>query len=201
MHAAANVKESQPPADADTPFSFSMEGSQLQPPPALIPRYQTRGWNSIQALAFFQNQPGGSLRGGESGRRLIEPAEAGSGPGFRELPAEVAETPSSPADGQYLAVPLHHLFGSEEQSSLAPAVAGLAPQAYIALGPDSAGRLGLDGTEELEVTCSDRTLRLPCRIVPSMADGVAGIPVGLQNMPFLDLPQLITIRLAEGEHE
>jgi NADH-quinone oxidoreductase subunit G len=44
-----------------------------QPPPALIPRYWSPGWNSVQAINKFQIEGGGPLHGGDPGRRLIEP--------------------------------------------------------------------------------------------------------------------------------
>ena len=51
-----------------------MEGYQGQPPAPLIPRFWAPGWNSVQALNKFQEEVGGPLRGGDPGRRLIEPA-------------------------------------------------------------------------------------------------------------------------------
>ena len=74
MHADANVHEPQPPDDPDSALAFSMEGFSGQPPPALIPRFWAPGWNSVQAATKFQDEAGGPLRGGDPGRRLIEPS-------------------------------------------------------------------------------------------------------------------------------
>ena len=38
-------------------------------------------------------------------------------------------------NGQWLAVPLYHIFGSEELSVLAPAIAESRPHGYVALNP------------------------------------------------------------------
>ena len=50
-------------------------------PPPLIPRFWAPGWNSVQALTRFQEEVNGPLRGGDPGRRLIEPSERGTSPG------------------------------------------------------------------------------------------------------------------------
>src|SRR5690606_31655253 len=63
IYANRSVQEQPPPDDPDTPFSFSMEGARLQPPPALIPRFWAPGWNSIQSLNKFQAEINGPLVG------------------------------------------------------------------------------------------------------------------------------------------
>ncbi len=75
MLADVNVHEPQQPDDADSPLAFSMEGYEGRPPSALISRYWAPGWNSVQALNKFQQEVGGPLRGGDPGKRLIEPAQ------------------------------------------------------------------------------------------------------------------------------
>ncbi len=59
MFADIDVSEPQPPADIDSPLTFSMEGYQKQPPSSLIPRFWAPGWNSVQALNKFQEEVGG----------------------------------------------------------------------------------------------------------------------------------------------
>ena len=73
IHADVDVSEPKPPDDPDSPLAFSMEGSERQPPAALIPRFWAPHWNSIQALNKFQEEVAGPLRGGNAGKRLIEP--------------------------------------------------------------------------------------------------------------------------------
>ncbi len=74
MLANVSLHEPEPPKDLDSPLSFSMEGYQDEPPAPLIPRYWSPGWNSVQALNKFQQEVGGALKGGDPGRRLIEPS-------------------------------------------------------------------------------------------------------------------------------
>ncbi len=75
MLANKTVHEPKPPDDPDSPLSFSMEGFGDRPPAALIPRYWSPGWNSVQSLNKFQSEVGGPLRGGDPGQRLIEPKQ------------------------------------------------------------------------------------------------------------------------------
>ena len=115
ISADVSVHEPKPPDDPDTPLAYSMEGSESQPPAALLPRYWAPGWNSVQALNKFQQEVGGPLRNGDAGVRLIEP-QAGIPP-----PAYFTHRP--PAAPDAARAPRYHVFGSEELSSLSPAIA------------------------------------------------------------------------------
>jgi NADH-quinone oxidoreductase subunit G len=84
-------------------------------------------------------------------------------------------------------VPLHHAFGSEELSALAPAGATLVPEPYIALCAADAEALG-PHPERVRVRSADWTLDLALRVLPSLPRGVAGLAVGLPGMPALTLP-------------
>jgi NADH-quinone oxidoreductase subunit G len=150
-----NVREPMPPKDPDSPFSYSMEGAHLnppkQPPPALIPRFWAPGWNSIQSLNKFQDEINGPLRGGNPGCRLIEPTNVAMPGSASENPAPAGapraayftEIPLAfePRSGEWLAVPLQHVFGSEELSMLTPGVAERAPKPYLALHPEDLAAL------------------------------------------------------------
>src|SRR5579863_4508428 len=104
-----------------------MEGYSGQPPSSLIPFFWTPGWNSYQAVNKFQEEIAGPLRQGDPGVRLIEPGE-----GVGVYSGAPPETFTARPDERLL-VPLHHIFGSEELSADAPAVAELAPKSYVAL--------------------------------------------------------------------
>ena len=99
MFANIDVYEPKPPEDPDSPLNFSMEGFHGDPPPALIPRFWAPGWNSVQSLNKFQEEVGGPLRGGNPGRRLIEPPGAPPAAGPATLSGEPAQSPpgSGPA--------------------------------------------------------------------------------------------------------
>src|SRR6185312_14740393 len=76
IHAAATVHEPKPPEDPDSPLSYTMEGYYGPMPSALVPYFWAPSWNSVRAVNKFQDEVGGSLRGGDPGVRLIEPTGA-----------------------------------------------------------------------------------------------------------------------------
>jgi NADH-quinone oxidoreductase subunit G len=195
MHANTEISEPQPPDDPDTPLAFSMEGYEGQPPPALIPRYWAPHWNSVQALNKFQQEIAGPLRGGDPGVRLIESGDGSAGAYATKIPAAF-----EPRAGQWLIVPLHHIFGSEELSVLTPGVLELAPDPYLALNPDDAAALGVETGDEVEFYIGERHHRLPLRLLPALPPGVAGLPSGLPEDPDLMAPgQWLTISREAGD--
>ena len=142
MNADRTVHEPAPPADPDAPLTYSMEGTRRQPLPVLNPRYWAPGWNSVQSLNKFQQEVGGPLRGGDPGLRLFdpldsEPAASSAPPPYVELSLG-EEVASGNGDGGFTVVPLPHVFGSEELSAKAEAVARRTPAPALALHPDDA---------------------------------------------------------------
>jgi NADH-quinone oxidoreductase subunit G len=187
------VHEPKPPDDPDSALSFTMEGFQGQPPPSLIPRFWAPGWNSVQSVNLYQTEVGGPLRGGDPGRRLIEPATAPSPPAATSLPPAF-----EPRAGEWLCVPLHEIFGSEELSALSAAIAGLTPRPYVALNDDDLRRIGVREGEEVAVVAADGTHRLQARRLPSLPAGVAGIGAGLPSAPWMALPARARIAAVEN---
>jgi NADH-quinone oxidoreductase subunit G len=216
IRANLNVHELQPPPnDPDAPMTFSMEGYPGQPPPPLIPIFWAPRWNSAQAVTKFQDEVGGPLRGGDPGVRLIEPARpeedvgwAGTAhadasgtstawaqhpvptlPGSREgmyfgdMPAAFEQRTD-----QSLLVPLHHIFGSEELSVLAPGIAALAASPYLALHPDDAAQLGYGAGDDAQLHLDRTTYWLPVQLRPDLPRGVAGLPAALPSLEGIMLP-------------
>lgn len=173
-----NVSEPKPPDDPDSPLAFSMEGTPDQPPPALIPFFWEPGWNSIQATNAYQKEIGGPLKGGDPGIRLIEPGQPDGQPYFSEIPAAF-----EPRDGQWLLLPLHHIFGSDELSSSAPALARLATQPYVAVNSTDF----VEGAE-VRVSIGESSFRLPVRTRADLPRGVAGLPAGVPPLAGMSLP-------------
>jgi NADH-quinone oxidoreductase subunit G len=186
MLANIAVSEPKPPEDPDSPLKFSMEGYPKQPPPSITPYFWAPGWNSIQSLNKFQEEIAGPLRGGNPGVRTIEPA--GDTGAYFELPPRAFEL----QPGEWLAVPLYHIFGSEELSRLAPALASLAPAAYLALNPEDARAIG--ERAELELDGTRRVL--PVREAPDLPPGLAGVPAGFPETAGLALPARCRVRRA-----
>lgn len=182
MLANLSVHEPRPPDDPDSPLSFSMEGYEGEPPSSLIPRFWAPGWNSIQSLNKFQHEVGGPLDGGDPGQRLIESTQAGI-KFYNEVPPAFERR-----SDEWLIVPLYHIFGSEELSALSPGIAARAPQRYLTINEDDARRLRVDDGEEVDLRLGGNIHYLPVRVRPSMPQGIAGLPVGLRELPFVDLP-------------
>ncbi len=177
-YANINVSEPRPPLDLDGPLSFSMEGWPAAAPPPLLPFSWAPGWNSNQQSApKFQSEVNGPLRGGDPGVRLIEPEANAKAPYFNGIPDAFG-----PRQGEWLMVPLHHIFGSEELSALAPAIAELAVKPYIALNRDDAAELGVVAATEVEVLINGGAARLRVSISSDIPRGVAGVPMGLPGI-------------------
>jgi NADH-quinone oxidoreductase subunit G len=173
MLANITLHEPKPPDDPDTPLAFSMEGNPLQPPPPLVPFFWAPQWNSIQAVNKFQDEIAGPLRGGDSGVRLFEPG--GVEPSF---PAPVPP-PFRRREGEWLVLPSYRLFGSDELSMAAPAIASVAPPPQVALHPDDAALLQAGEGQEVLLL----GLTLPLRLEPRLARGTATAPADLLPLP------------------
>ncbi|MDT0617982.1 NADH-quinone oxidoreductase subunit NuoG [Salinisphaera sp. P385] len=182
LHANVSVHEPTPPRDPDSPLAFSMEGWPGRRPGALLPFAWSPGWDSNQqAITKFQDEVGGALGGGDPGVRLpLDGADE----------TDPIEHATSAAD-EWLAVPLHHLFGGEAQSALAPAMAGRIPTPYAALNAAAARELNLTDGDTLTLTVSGEHLSLPVRILDSLADRSIGLPVGLPGLTGLTLPAVV----------
>jgi NADH-quinone oxidoreductase subunit G len=173
-----HVSEPKPPDDPDSPLSFSMEGTADHPPGSLIPFVWSPGWNSIQAMNTYQKEIGGPLRGGDPGVRMFEPAPSNSLSYFSGIPSAF-----EPREGEWLLIPMHYIFGSDELSLSAPGIAELAATPHVAV---NAGDLMED--EKVDVRCGGGTFRLPVRIRPDLPRGVAGLPAGVPPLAGCDLP-------------
>jgi NADH-quinone oxidoreductase subunit G len=195
IQAQINVHEPAPPSDPDAPLNFSMEGYGGTPPPALISHFWAPGWNSIQSLNKFQEEIAGPLRGGNTGQRLLTPAPHREIPYFSTAPETVRD-----GEDRWQAVRLYQIYGSEELSVLAPAVAERIPTACVALGPEDAAALQTAEGEVLRIGLDDRTLELPVRLRPGLPARTVGLAWGVPGMPYWDEATRITVS-KDGRHE
>ncbi len=102
---------------------------------------------------------------------------------------------------RWQAVRLYEIFGSEELSVIAPAVAKRVPAAYIALGPEDAAALQ---TGEGEVLHGRPGRPDPGAARPPAPPGCRskrwGLPWGVPGMPYWDEETRITVS-KDGRHE
>ena len=144
----STVHEPPPPPDPDAPLNFSMEGFQGQPPSPLIPRFWSPGWNSRAGGEKFQEEVGGPLRGGDPGRRLIEPARAKRRLFYADIPAAF-----TPRRGEWLILPgLSYLRFRGVEHARRRAIAELAPEPLSRCSmPQDAARLGVADGQQVTV--------------------------------------------------
>jgi NADH-quinone oxidoreductase subunit G len=191
MGANISVNEPKQPEDMDSPLAFSMEGYDGIPPAPLIARFRAPGWNSVQSVNKFQSEIAGPLLGGDPGKRLLEPkSEAVTEYTYFEGTPE----PFKHRPGEWLVVPCHHIFGSEELSALSPAIAERIPAAYVGLNPRDASSLGVKEGERVELMVGSLRYELPSAVRADVPAGVALLPVGLPEVQTVLLPAWGTIR-------
>jgi NADH-quinone oxidoreductase subunit G len=178
MLANISVHEPKPPDDPDSPLAFSMESGPRSAPPPLIPFFWAPGWNSVQSVNKFQTEIGGHLRGGDPGVRLIEPTS-------QAAPAPPPEVPPAfqPDPDSFLLLPAFHIFGSEELSAQAPAIAPLAPQPAITLNPADAAQINASAGDPLIVTIGASSLELAAAFRDDIPRGVALVPSAILASP------------------
>ena len=115
INANIAVAESKISQDPDSPLAFSMEGQPEKPPSSLVPFYWTPGWNSVQAMYYYLDVPGGKMKGGDPGIMLIDKI-VGDNSSFNIPDKRNIEVSN---DG-LLIFPVYQIFGSDELSSFQP---------------------------------------------------------------------------------
>ncbi|MGE5750853.1 MAG: NADH-quinone oxidoreductase subunit G, partial [Nitrospirota bacterium] len=136
----------------------------------------------------FQQEVAGSLRGGDPGKRLIEPA-GGKISYFHNIPKAFKLE-----EAKWLVVPLYHIFGSEELSVLSPGIAERKPKPYLALNLEDAKRIKVHNGETVELSLGDLKHQLNVKILSGLPVGVAGLGAGLSGALEHVLPVFGNIR-------
>jgi len=178
-----NVSEPKPPEDLDSALSFTMEGYKGMPPAPLVPFFWAPGWNSVQSINKYQTEVGVSLRGGDPGKRLFPEIPTTEKTFLNNIPPAFKSSP-----GEWLILPLPHIFGSEELSIYTHGVAERSPQPYIAISKGDAEDLNINENQIIQVNIGDRNYSLPVRIKEELLNGLAGIPFNIQEMSGIAWP-------------
>ncbi len=181
----ANIAVSEPKLvqDPDSPLAFSMEGQQENPPSSLVPFYWMPGWNSVQAMYNYLDEPDGSMKGGNPGLRLIEPVE-----GIKNIYFKPVSDISRPKEGEWIIVPVYQIFGSDELSSVSPSVAQLTPEPFVVLSKNDSEKLEVKEGDYIELETLKTRLKVRVRTGRYSYRGLAGLSVNLPDMPFIDIP-------------
>ncbi len=183
MFANQSVHEPKPPEDSDSPLSYTMEGFHGEPPSPVIPYFWYPGWNSAQSVNKYQEEVGGHLHHGDPGLRLIEPPQESIIHYFTVIPEHF-----QPIRNHLYMLPLYHIFGSEEQSAQAPAIAQRVPEPYVALSRADAMELDKQEGQVLTFSIDGIVYQLQVRIDDNLSKGTAGLPKGLRGVPFAEMP-------------
>ncbi len=172
MTADINVSEPKPPDDPDSPLTFTMEGYRGEPPSSMIPYFWSPGWNSVQSINKYQIEVGGPLHGGDPGRRLFEKNDSAE-MNYFDINIKKFEKEKD----KYLAIPVYHIFGSDELSNLAPAVQQLIPDFGLWMNPDDAAAEGITKDDSVEIYSGEDGVKLPVKIMMNMPRGTVGFSV------------------------
>lgn len=192
MLANIQVSEPKPPEDTESPLSYTMEGYRGIPPAPLTPFFWSPGWNSVQSVNKYQEEVGGPIRGGDTGKRLFQEVSTVEKTFFDDIPPVYQALP-----GEWLVVPLQHLFGSEELSIYTHGVAERAPHPYIAISRQDAEDLNISESQPIGLTIAEQHFELPAIIKEELPNGLVGTPYhvsGLSSISWLAKGILKTIR-------
>ena len=185
------MHEPPPPADPNSPLGFTMEGYRGPLPSPLISQFWAPGWNSIQAVNTYQDEVGGPLRDEMPGVRLIEPVATKAPSWFTTIPGAF-----QPASHHWLLLPRSAVFGSDELSSRAPAIAERIDQPSLSLHPSDGARLNLVDHSTIDLVLQGATYRLVVHFDVSTPVGTAGLSLvpevsGVQVPAWVDLCEAI----------
>jgi len=183
MNSNVAVSEPKLPQDTDSPLAFSMEGQQEIPPSSLVPFYWTPGWNSVQAMYNYLDEPNASMKGGDPGVRLIEPAGASKNVYFKQ------ETKISKVnEGEYQIVPVYQIFGSEELSSNGPSILQRIQDPFVLMNQKDADILIVKDGDHVQLELLNTKLKVKIKIDKSLVQGLVALSVNLPGMLFVEIP-------------
>jgi NADH-quinone oxidoreductase subunit G len=194
MNANVSIHEPKTRIDDETPFSYSMEGSNRGQPGALVPYVWAPGWNSNQSVNKFQQEVGGALRGGDADIRLIDnpPAQMDFAQRFRAP----AQGRAAAADDGFRLLAVQTIFGSDELSMRSAPIAERGPVPHVVLSPADAARLQV--SEGGGVRCVELDAVFEVCIDASLASGNVAICVGLPGAA-REMPQRL-VQLQADPH-
>lgn len=96
-----------------------------------------------------------------------------------------------------LAVPLHHIFGSEELSQRSEPIRERAGTMSVRLHPQTAEAAGVSSATSIRVMLADESVVLPLRLEASLPAGVVGLPASCPGVPYFDSGAAVHLEAAE----
>lgn len=195
VDAAQTVHEPKAATLEGSPFSSTMEGYYGPMPAPLIPFFWAPGWNSGQSLHKFQDDATGATPGGDAGIRLLKPPSGGAlkHPSGKIPNAFVSE------ESRWLIVPRHHIFGSDELSARADAIAELISLPRLFLNDNDARKLDVQSGSSITIAMDSGVVILLVALAPELPAGIAAMSAGLPETTGISLPVLAYLRRMETE--
>jgi NADH-quinone oxidoreductase subunit G len=175
IQANKNVSEPKPFFDGDSPLSFTMEGFKGVPPSWAVPFFWAPGWNSVQSVTKYQDEPNGALRGGNPGVRLLQEKRGEAAePFFKDIPEQFVI-----AKDKWLLLPKFHVLASGELSGYTKALESLSPEPCAIISPKSAEALSVKEGEMIQLTDAGIEYGLlPVKVQNDLCDGVVFVNAG-----------------------
>ncbi|MCW3110111.1 MAG: dehydrogenase, partial [Segetibacter sp.] len=177
MLANLNVSEPKPMQDNDSPLSYTMEGYKGLPPSSAIPFFWAPGWNSVQAVAKYQEEPGGALLGGDPGVKLFKDKAVPVPSFFKDMPEAFKARQL-----KWLLLPQYHVLGSGELSIYTKALKELSPEPFVSISVQDASQLKANNGDMLKLYVGDKEFLLPLKVQKELCNGIALVSAGLQGM-------------------
>lgn len=194
MLANISVSEPKPMQDNDSPLTFTMEGYKGIPPSTAIPFFWSPGWNSVQAVAKYQVEPGGPLRGGDPGIRLFHDKAAPAPSFFKDIPEAFKARWQ-----HWLLLPQYDVLGSGELSSYTQALETLSPKPLVYLSQADADHLGVRNGLTIRIGHDGAAVVLPVQVKEDLPAGVIMTAAGLPGMPALEWGSWVMAERIETE--
>ncbi|WP_323847060.1 NADH-quinone oxidoreductase subunit NuoG [Microbulbifer magnicolonia] len=197
VRAKAWVAESAPHQDPDAPMAFSMEGIQSPGKTPLQANIWSPGWNSNQSIFKFQEGIGGARKGANGGVRLRRHSQRM--PDWA-MPA-LASAERTATQSQLQALPLYRLFGSDELSARAAAIASVIDKPFVTLNAHDATAFSIRAGDSVALEINADQFRMEARLSATQPAGTIGVPYGIPQLETLSplLPGVATLSRPEPE--
>ena len=184
MDAYKSVSEPKPPEDNYSPLAFTMEAYKGLPPSDLVPFYWSPGWNSIQSMNKYMEEPNGHLKnGGDPGVLMLKNESSVSDDYFSKTGNKTI-----PAEDEVMIIPVWQIFGSEELSSLGKAISERSGSPYVIINEEDIKKLGISGDESCRIIVKNTIIIVKVIVNSFIPEGVAGLSYYLPGVPYLALP-------------
>lgn len=186
------VSEPKPMQDHDSPLTYTMEGYKGIPPSSAIPFYWAPGWNSVQSVTKYQEEPGGPLRGGDPGIRLFHDRTGATPTFFKDIPEAY-----KPRQQKWLLLPQYHALGSGELSIYTEALRELSPQPFVYLSPMDAQKLKVLEGEAVKLFVEGKSAVFPVLIKNELGAGMVLAAAGLPGSEGMSWGAWVSMERAE----